>query len=216
MISDIKKKSNIRSYILIVIFFVLDFIVLLVYSILINVSSWARAPQNDKEHLGWTNSAIIGLTDILLIVWGTLSSKGIYLTPFKSSLMLLIAWILISFGANYWIIIQTSVFFILLVLFATSWVWKNISVDSALNSRIRLKNSIYKAISQTSHLKKHLIEKKLITEDIIKEEIPLFKSSKWWVCIIELIPTLILFLGFFAYCFIVTYVPMTNAWNPEI
>jgi len=95
----------IKNYIVIGVMFILDFITLVVYSILINVSGWAREHSNDKEHLGWTNSAIIGITDILLILWGTLSSKGIYLSPFKSSLMLLVARILISFGANYWIII---------------------------------------------------------------------------------------------------------------
>lgn len=105
VIKDIKKKSLIWNIIVIVVMFVLDFITLIVYSILINVSGWAWAHSNDKEHLGWTNSAVIGLTDILLILWGTLSSKGIYLSPLKSSLMLLFAWILISFGAEYWIII---------------------------------------------------------------------------------------------------------------
>ena len=157
----------IKNYIVIGIMFVLDFITLLVYSILINVSGWAWAHSNDKEHLGWTNSAIIGITDILLILWGTLSSKGIYLSPFKSSLMLLVARILISFGANYWIIIQTCVFLILLVLFSTSWVWKNISVENTITNRIWIKNSIYKAIANVSNLKRHLIEKKQITEDMV-------------------------------------------------
>lgn len=34
--------------------------------------------------------------------------------------------------------------------------------------------------------------------------------------LLEAIPTFILFFGFLAYCFIVTYVPMSNARDKEI
>lgn len=125
-----KNKSNKWNYLKIAIFFILDFLTLLAYSIAIMQSDWAKENKNQKEHLGWVNSLIIIFTDILLIVWGTLSSKGIFINPLISSIVLLVARILISFFVDQWIIVQTCVFLILHILFITSWILKYIPVEN--------------------------------------------------------------------------------------
>lgn len=67
-----------------------------VYSVTIAVNdSWSD--KEDKNHLGWLNSLIIGVTDTLLVLWGALSKRGISLSPFKSSVFLLITRVIISF-----------------------------------------------------------------------------------------------------------------------
>jgi hypothetical protein len=95
VIETIKKRSRIHSIIIISVTTTCYMATLLTYSILIEYSDWAY--WNDKRHLGWTNSAIIGFTDIILVVWGTLSLRGIFLSPFKSSVTLLVTRVIISF-----------------------------------------------------------------------------------------------------------------------
>lgn len=130
VVKRLKKKRNKWSYIWIAIFFLCDLLVLLAYSIAIMETDWANQNSMQKQHLGWVNSCIILFTDTLLIVWGTLSSKGIFINPLISSCVLLIARILISFFVNQWIIVQTCVFLILHVLFITSWILKYIPVEN--------------------------------------------------------------------------------------
>lgn len=73
------------------IYFIVDLVILVVYSVLIMESDWAKEHKEQKEHLGWVNSCIIIFTDILLIAWGTLSNKGIFISPLISSIFLLVA-----------------------------------------------------------------------------------------------------------------------------
>jgi len=58
--------------------------------------------------------------------WAFLSAGGLKLTPFKVSMILMKVRLLISFAPGYWVILHTSVFLVLFILFITVWVWKNI------------------------------------------------------------------------------------------
>ena len=138
--------------------------ILIVYSVLIQISSWAD--REHKEHLGWTNSAIIGLTDLLLIGWGTFSMQGIFLSPFKSSLTLLVTRIAISFNPTYWIITHSVIFLIIQTLFVTSWTWKSFPVQSSfVGKRQKAKIDIFKAVSKCPTLKKDMIDAKVISQE---------------------------------------------------
>ena len=61
---------KIRTIVFIIMMWVFDIGVLILYGMAINITKWAKDDSNDKEHLGWSNSAIIGLSDSLLILEG--------------------------------------------------------------------------------------------------------------------------------------------------
>ena len=162
VIEDVKKRSRYINYIVIGVMVIAYICALIAYSILVLVNDWAK--DNEKTHLGFTNSLIIGFTDTILICWGTFSVRGIYLSPFHSSVALGITRAVICFSPTYWILIDASVFCILLLVFITCWIWKNIEVETVKSKRQKMQKNIYESVSKTEHLREYLIKEKLVTD----------------------------------------------------
>jgi hypothetical protein len=187
---------------------------LLIYSVVLTVKDWSG--EYDLSHLGWTNGAIIGLTDTLLIAWGILSVKGIFLSPFKSSLFLLATRTMISFLPEYWIVVHSVVLSVLLVLFVTSWIWKNIEVETKRSKRARTNRNIMAAIAKTDSFKLHLIKAGHLTQARVDEFKDDGRKVAWWWKLVELIPSALLVAGFLVYACCVNYIDMDEDRRPKI
>lgn len=61
-----------------------------------------------------------------------------------------------------------------------------------------------------------MIESKYVTDQALNSEAPKSITLKWYWKIIEALPTLVLFLGFLAYCFCVNFIEMTGARNKPL
>lgn len=102
---------------------------MIVYAAVMKYNDRSEAMHTD--HLGWVNFIIIFLSDFFLIIWGLLSRGGLYLSAFKLSLFLLVTRLIVCFEPEYWIITHSIVFALLLLLFSTVWIFKNIEVESS-------------------------------------------------------------------------------------
>lgn len=72
--------------------------------------------------------------------------------------------LLISFAPGYWVILHTSVFLVLFILFITVWVWKNIPVKGRFEIKQETEQDIYAAVDRVPKIKEYLLKEKLIFE----------------------------------------------------
>ena len=214
MIEDVKRRSRYINYIVIGVMVIAYICALLAYSILVLVNDWAK--DNEKTHLGFTNSLIIGFTDTILICWGTFSVRGIYLSPFHSSVALGITRVVICFSPTYWILIDASVFCILLLVFITCWIWKNIEVETVKSKRQKMQKNIYESVSKTEHLREYLIKEKLVTDAGLDAAHRKEFKIEWWHMLLDAIPSIVLFCVYLAFCFSVTHINMSDKRRPDI
>ena len=138
-------KTKWRKIVMVVLGLILYVVIMGVYSGLMLINQKTRDLK--FEHLGWINSLIIGITDLVLIYQTVITKSGITVSPLKVSFTLIISRIILCFEPTYWIIMQSLVFLIFIVLFGTIYLWKNIPVDSKNEEKHMQAMSIYSAIS---------------------------------------------------------------------
>lgn len=219
--SKIKAKERGKSCIQIPIFSLIYIGLLLTYAFVVDI----KAPEKLK-HVGFFNSAVIFVTDITLILWKLLSpSKKLFSTPAVGSLVFLISRTLTCIASEYWIVMHSATFFLLLVIFSTVWMWNNVSVKIKANGD---NVTIVDDVVQCPNLLKHLQTKEKIDLNFIEakenaEEIFIrtFKSN-----FSEFMPTIALSLMFLGYWVLIRDLSMdyeiargvtfTNTYNQSV
>ena len=164
---------------------------LVTYAILIR--SEAKRDHND---LGFLNISLVIITDFILILWGLWSKTGYYISPSYVCLVVLITRVLLSVWPYYWIIIHSTVFLMLLMLFVTVWILKNIHVDSKESRRNKKQQELLGIILNCPELHQDLSKE---LEGMNPDELVKQKHNQLWNAVCELVPIVILFLAFVVY-----------------
>ncbi|CAI2386075.1 unnamed protein product [Moneuplotes crassus] len=164
---------------------------LIVYAILIR--SEAKKVHSD---LGFINMALVIITDLILILWGMWSRSGYYVSPTYVCLIVLATRALLCVWPYYWIITHSAVFLILLMMFATVWIFKNIHVDSKESRRNKKQQELLTIIQACPELQQELSKD---LEGMNPDELVNQKKNQLMNALCELVPITILLITFIVY-----------------
>ena len=163
--------------------------------------------------LGFINTAVVMVTDLVVICWGLISRTGHYITPFKIVVVLAVTRILLCIWPDYWILMHSIVFLLLLCMFVTAWILKNIHVTEKKGLRNRKQKDLIDQISKCDKLKHDLSKEVegINAEDLVSQT----KNSYLWMAV-ETIPIFLMFAAFVAYGIIIWAEDFDRAYAKDI
>ena len=98
------------------------------------------------------------------------------------------------------------VFFIILSLFSTVWIWKSIEVKTKAKNLTLDKKHVFDAVSKLPTFKDHVLDNEIVEQqelELINDEL---STKPILTKIVEIIPTLIILACFLVYAFCVTFI----------